>query len=1811
MKRKLKIAYMPWGWACWLLLLLGCVQAHAESSTKVKPTVKFNPTSLEVTVGQQSFTRPVLEVTDPTTGTSIRGRFIQRWGIEGVKDSKYVDSRVKFYDPTTGSCVAHIFGLDSIGNKPGTFVVVDTLLPQPRYKDKYDNVVVNYTVTVKSPTVTAEYYNGSTLLNGTTPAPIQLFTYGNGGGSSTSIPVPTAKLYYTVDNSTYDVTSYYDYTYTVTDGFALSNNSITSSLKDQSGTGTLTIKATPKDDYKAMLGSDPIVTTIDLKSTYRTEKIKTYITFASHEQDVLRYRNLPGQFLEHKSYSPNIIIKDQFDNDITSLVYSKTSQQFFSASYKEQNAFNKFSTDPNDAVKNGQEPYILKDEHTGGMNDPQVNFIDGKIRLIIDNHDHPDDYIMTVTFKAPEWAEWNEVFGKNGLYEAPQAYTETSTVEGQFYSQNSADQYTVQSNQFVLRVHKRAPEIKLTPDPSTISFAQGYTMTQFNRFDISCVFHDPYESSDPDEVRHALDSQDGFTYWFFVPDEYKYDESKTEDENKAKAKELGHALIRINTAAMQDPTSKVQTGRQEWVPAYNTDGTPKKDENGKQVQELLTGTYYMSMKGYGNETFTVTFYGDGLYAPLIYKNVPWNFAAQNVRSTNTYTIKITEKEPTHFVIDPKSQVTGVSGVVPCPSIAVQDQFGADVTSLFTVTRKKGTTSDDYTLADDGSVTAKKEGTYNVTVSGTLADAASATSTGRFFNNPADDSYTAVFKPTSQGSVGAYEIIYDANEFSTDAKTKASSKMGKLHFIQAGDFYPGTISYGEVPGINITFGNANDISNTWSIVTSTKGEFVDNDNNKDAGNISKKYIVGDAVKLGSNGLPESGCFLKIDAVTNGWLTVDCNFLGHKSESSVGAEIYYLVDATTMEVQSHSESENDDNIKEYTFPKPLLATHTYYLYTNDGQMRVHGLSYTPGFIDPVTDAKPWTTPGAVDTAPVTVSSAFVNGYTGALPTLAMHHANEKVTWHVMDVASGSTSTSVDDIKEYTNDDAEHVYVGKTDGRIYAEKITTEKPLTDDKRKGTDAYGRVQIFAKVMGKKLSDGKQVMKKPAYWLFVGAMPTYQVSEGEVHDQADRVSTTNIPTRIWMTFGGWKWTSGSDYPYFKGNKEEDGWLSDGWKTAKMDSVGRNEQTIDGFAFTTWGEQNPTDEQVVGWDKGNRNTFNLPVRGTYLKFEPEESGQLFVYLCQNGMTDNTKGADEAKLKKNGPWLRRRAVYIVDETGNPVTIDDNSGWTVADDWNQYINAGVTNADRYPGYHNYKLNYFCDGKTRCAWQYDTTGAQPKELEISTAGPATASGDEKKYSWFSAYDLDHDGTLSKTEQDNLDADVKTIKDWWTAASYSYSKTVNGKTLTSNLDHAKLDGPLEVLQMKDGSFVLPTKGYTRYTFHVLAGKTYYVFATGSKLGFCGFGFLPAGYRSNPDKWIDAGQPNEYGEFSDDVYAKLPQPSDDIYKPGNQGQNRLMGGEATLDVSKKAEDKGSYDKFLRGSYVLSSDNSNGLTASDNPSRDFVNVTLTRTFRNQRWHGICLPFSLSETQVHKVFGDDAVVITFDSIMTKYDDHEDRTIHFTQHSNQLMEAGRPYFIRPNWTGMDEGAEKTSVTFNQVTFEGKDAMSLICYNEGVKKVHEDYKKGKAPEDKNIFTYKITGVYDKTLIPWYSYFMRNTTKADENKLYRIVPAEGSTTKGAYLPGMNVYLYPYSGDVSGQDLVETGEKTDDAKAASFWITGAEVAGGTVTDIEGLVDEINTEATHFVSGVYNLQGQRVSATNSLQGLQPGIYIMGGKKYVVK
>lgn len=1776
----------------------------AEQKTPLKPTIKFGETSsYEATVGELKFERPTLSITDPDD-KSISRYFSLTWSFEGGKDSTDTSGREYSVDPKTGSVISKLYDGVTIGRKTGTATVVLTLSIAPRYKDSYEfaegaSTTASYTINVKSPTVTAEYYNGSTKL--TEESTLQIYKYGQ--SQYTSVPEPTAKLYYSLDNSTNDVTSCYEYKYEVTDDFSINyNNTITAT---KVGEGTLTITATPKDTCKAMLGSTPITTTVKLNCSEHVGKIKTYISFAKHELDTYKYRN--NQEQQYKINSPDVNVKDENGNDITNLVTTWNVDWKYTA----QDVFKKFSKDPHDSINETKVWYGALTSDNSTTYSIGTKKLYGSIQF-----GRPDDYIITV----------NVNLNNTNLYEKPVADPNFSeTVNGQFYNANgdapySKDNtYKIESNQLLLRVHKRVPTIKLSPDPSTVELAEGYTMTAFNRFNIIGEIKDPYTSA-PTETKTFKNND--FSYKFFLPDNMNYGSDAAKKES--------------NNVTLQVTTNAPSTSCYEWVPAYHN-GMIQKNADGTTKMELMHGTYYESWNGYGNENFSMVFHlpegkESAENVPIIYTIMPWDPIVMDVGISGYYNFKVVKKEPTHFVIDPKKQVNSVGQTIPCPSIKVADQFGVDVTDQFDVARSQSETSNEWTLNDDGSVTSNNPGTYTVNVNGTLK----STST-KPFENPSQDTYEMIFQKSSTGTTGAYEVIYDKDH---------NEKMGKLHFIKSGDFFPGTTAYHEVPGINITFGSAKDTEddniNVWKLIPSpitnpndfsddTKFHGADNDNDwadKEKTKLQKMSITANATTFGDDNLPTGGGFLKIEAVTNGWLYIDGNFQYDMVKKT--GHHYIIVDARSKEQQTIGYIKNPDkpeadNVAEVMFPKPLLAGHTYYVYTDDGGMRIHGLRFEPGFIDPVTDALPWAHPGAVDTEPVAASTAFLNGYTGNLPTLAFHQPDPTVRWYCDDVKEGNNSTTTDAIVQCKDKEGKHVNISNTNGIVLGKAMTNEAPLNDKSRTGY-ANGRVRVYGEVKGIDYGDGKQVMKTPEYYLFVGDMPTYIVQEGENHDQDERVSTTNIPTRIWMTFGGWHWTSNTDYPYYKGNDPKSTWLDDEWKTAKMDSVGHNEQTIDGFNFITWGAQNPSDELVRGWDKGNRNTFNLPVRGTYLKFEPEESGRLLLYLCMNGMTDNTSGDTDAKKKKNGPWLRRRALYIVDETGKPVAIDDNSGWESKYTWGNYVNSGKTNSVRFNGYTNYYQNYYCDGVTRAAWEYKV-GDTNTHLDIWDKTDKTDS-DAKKYSWMNAYDRNHNGTLEDAEQKNLDADYKKIHDWWTTNSYTYKKTSDGNEINMNYEHSKLDGPLELIQLSDSSYVLPTKGYVRFTFEVYAGKVYYVFMTGSKLGFCGFGFIPAHYRANMNKWTDYSGEAKNADgtaFTDETYAKLPQPdatTDNLYLAGKSGNARLMGGSKTLNVALTAGQDGSYAKWKDNGFLLSgeTDKSSGIsTTTKNTARDFVNVTLKRTFRNKRWAGLCLPFTVSETQMKKIFGENMQLVTVDSVMAS-EGHE-RTLHLTQHANQLLEAGRPYLIYPNVSGKDPGApigdESTtdgthSVTFKGVTVQSVDPKTVIMKNEEVinhnKAIDNGTETGQRIE---IFTYQISGHYDKASIPWYSYYMKNSDKADENKFYRIMKPAGSSATGRNLPGCNIWLFPYSTDPEGKELIKTGETTSTAKLADLWITGAEVAGNTTTGIDEIVNDLNEATTAAFPGVYDLQGRQVRATNSLQGLAPGIYLMGGKKYVVR
>lgn len=281
------------------------------------------------------------------------------------------------------------------------------------------------------------------------------------------------------------------------------------------------------------------------------------------------------------------------------------------------------------------------------------------------------------------------------------------------------------------------------------------------------------------------------------------------------------------------------------------------------------------------------------------------------------------------------------------------------------------------------------------------------------------------------------------------------------------------------------------------------------------------------------------------------------------------------------------------------------------------------------------------------------------------------------------------------------------------------------------------------------------------------------------------------------------------------------------------------------------------------------TFALPAKGSFFKFEPEANGKLTVFVEQQGAIHNVSGT----LHKD--VVRKRPVYFLDETGKSIPANY-----------AYTSSKVNEAD---------------------W-----------TEIQNTD--NASNDN-------FYTKDYMDKLQKYYQDIIDGNNKSFTNFNSAVADADKR----KALTlgtsiqpiivlhekCNAEILKGDGMSETgdTEYDHTGYMLISEGYVTYEFPVQAGKTYYLFASRTKLALSGFCF---------DKDAD-------------------------YKTENL-QNVTLEGDK--DNATTIE---------------------GLTVGNQ-----YNVTLNRTFGAKKWYAVVLPFSVSQKQMKSVFGDGVKVLHYSDV-----------------------------------------------------------------------------------------------------------------------------------------------------------------------------------------------------------------------------------------
>lgn len=287
-------------------------------------------------------------------------------------------------------------------------------------------------------------------------------------------------------------------------------------------------------------------------------------------------------------------------------------------------------------------------------------------------------------------------------------------------------------------------------------------------------------------------------------------------------------------------------------------------------------------------------------------------------------------------------------------------------------------------------------------------------------------------------------------------------------------------------------------------------------------------------------------------------------------------------------------------------------------------------------------------------------------------------------------------------------------------------------------------------------------------------------------------------------------------------------------------------------------------------KLHENTFALPAMGSFFKFEPEANGKLTVFVEQQGAIHNVSG------KLIPDVVRKRPVYFLDETGKSIKAEY-----------AYTSSKVNKAD----WTTIKKTNNKDGDTFYSKEYmDKLQAYYQNIidgnnhDFTNFNSAVAEADKRKPL-----------TLGTSIQpiivlhEECNADI-----------------LKGDGMSDANGDTNYDGT---------GYMLISEGYVTYEFPVKAGKTYYLFASRTKLALSGFCF---------DK-----------DASYDTNVKS----------------------VTLDG--KADNTTTI---------------NGLTEGKQ-----YNVTLNnRTFRSGRWYSVVLPFSVSQKQMKDVFGNDVKVLHYSDV-----------------------------------------------------------------------------------------------------------------------------------------------------------------------------------------------------------------------------------------
>lgn len=287
----------------------------------------------------------------------------------------------------------------------------------------------------------------------------------------------------------------------------------------------------------------------------------------------------------------------------------------------------------------------------------------------------------------------------------------------------------------------------------------------------------------------------------------------------------------------------------------------------------------------------------------------------------------------------------------------------------------------------------------------------------------------------------------------------------------------------------------------------------------------------------------------------------------------------------------------------------------------------------------------------------------------------------------------------------------------------------------------------------------------------------------------------------------------------------------------------------------------------------------------------------------------------------------------------------------------------------------------------------------------------------------------------------------------------------------------------------------------------------------------------------------------------------------------------------------------------------------NGSDKYENATLhlNKTLTKNKWNSLVLPVNLTKYQLQSTFGANTRLAKLNTLTPT--SIEFKTVDFTGKADDYvaLEANKPYIIFPE----KDKTESNSASYTAI-LNVKNKKKKVNVPAG----HYTIAKVKNVDFSNIktedWTTKLVDVADGSIAA-YGTFARTFgeyTEKDEDGTYSDVTSKGKIINGR--PTLvNCYFfdkgYMYHSATRPRGLRGFScwfqpTTTSGAQNAQLTIDG--VSQGT-TGIEDILADYEQPVSRFANGIYNLNGQLVKQGNSTAGLPSGMYIVNGKKCIVR